>query len=159
MKNIWKGTLIIAFTLLLDQLSKGVVQKMLLPGEEQVFIPKFMSIIYIQDSATTLGFLSHWDMKLRNMFLILFSLLIVMWAIRRLIMLRGDFFRVLPYILVVAGLFGNLMDRLLYGYVVSFIKVSGWVFNFSDISIMLAILLSIFNMYYLFREKNVSPAL
>ena len=159
MNNIWKGTLLMTFIILLDQFSKGAIQKIFLPGEESVLVPGLLGIAYVQDATTSLGFFSHWDMKMRNMFLIVFSLLVVMWAIRRLIMLRGDFFSILPYILVVCGLLGNALDRLLYGYVVSFIKISAWVFNFSDISIMAAIILSVFNMYRFFRKKNVSSAL
>ena len=156
MNNLWKGTLLITFILLLDQFSKGAVQKIFLLGEEKVFVPNLLSIVYIQNSATAWGVLDHWDMKTKNMFLFSFSLLIFLWAMRRLIMLRKEYIKILPYIFVISGLFGNLMDRFLYGHVVSFIKVAHWIFNFADISIMLAIILSIFNIFYFLRKKSVS---
>ena len=159
MNNIWKGTLLTMTILLLDQFSKGVVQKTFLLGEEKIFFPKFISIIYVQSSATAWGVFDHWDMKTKNMFLLSFSLLILLWAIRRLIILRREYIKILPYIFVISGLFGNMMDRLLYGHVVSFIKVAPWVFNFSDISIALAIILSIFNICYFSGKASVSRTL
>ena len=156
MNNIWRWTLLITSILLLDQFSKGIVQKIFLLGEEKVFVPKFVSIAYIQSSATALGFLNHWDAKTKNMFLLCLYLLITLWGMRRLIILRKEYLRGLPYVFVISGLFGNLIDRLLYGHVVSFIKIIDWAFNFSDVAIMLAIVLSIFNMCYFFGKENVS---
>ena len=155
MKNIWRSTLLIVSIFLLDQFSKGVVQKIFLLGEEKVLIPNLVSIAYIQSSATALGVLNQWDVKTKNMFLLCFSLLIILWGMRRLIILRKEYLRGLPYVLVISGLFGNSMDRLLYGHVVSFIKVADWAFNFSDISIILAIALLIFNMFYFFGKERV----
>ena len=159
MNNIWKGTLIMVFIFLSDQFSKGVVQEILLPGEEKVLIPGFMGIVHIRDSDAALGSFAHWNVETKNAFLISFSLLIVLWAVRRLIMFRKDYFKILPYIFVVSGLLGNLVDRLLYGHVVSFIKISPWVFNVADISIIAAIIVSVFNIYDFFRKKYVSSAL
>ena len=147
------------FVLLLDQFSKGVVQKIFLVGEEKVIVPKFISIVYVQDSAAALGFFAHWDRETRHKFLISFSLLVVLWAIRRLVMFRRDCFKVLPYVFVISGLLGNSMDRLLHGHVVSFIKVSSWVFNVADGSILLAVLLSLFNICHFFGKKSASPDL
>ena len=159
MNNIWKNTLLITSIILLDQFSKGFIQKIFLSGEEKILIPKFMSIIYVQDSSMALGLGDHWNLKTRNIFLNSFSLLILMWATFRITILRGKYLKSLPYVLVVSGLIGNLVDRLLYGHVVSFIKIGSWIFNFSDISILLAIILSIFNMIYFSGKKSASPAL
>ena len=155
MNNIWKGTLLITSILLLDQFSKGIIQKVFLLGQEKVLVHNLVSIVYVQNSATALKAFEHWDLKTKNMFLLFFSLLLILWAIRRFVFLRKEYLRSLPYVFVIAGLLGNLIDRLLYGHIVSFIKVAHWVLNFSDISIILAITFSIFNMYYFFRKKNV----
>lgn len=54
-------------------------------------------------------------------------------------------FPVCPFILISSGAVGNIIDRILYGYVVDFIKISSfYVFNIADASITIgSILLAI----------------
>ena len=58
----------------------------------------------------------------------------------------------LPFTLLLAGASGNLLDRILHGYVTDFLDFKIWpVFNIADIYIVIGILLCILTMY---REKN-----
>ena len=141
------------FTILLDQISKGAVQKILVEGEGRVLIPNFLKIVHIQSPATALGFVGNGTITI-------LSLLILLWALRRLIILqKSDPLQALPYVLLIAGLAGNSMDRILYGHVVSFIQIFSWVFNFSDMLIVAALILSLFNIGRFFLNKNASSCI
>lgn len=69
----------------------------------------------------------------------------------------------LPLTLVMAGAFGNLIDRLRYGYVVDFISVDlpdfimdRWpVFNIADSAVSVGVIILLF--LNLFPQKNLSP--
>ena len=138
------------FAVILDQISKGTIQKMLLLGDERVLIPNLIKIVHVQNSATALGFVD-------NKTITIFSLLILLWALRRLIILRkSSWLKILPYVLIISGLSGNTIDRLIYGHVVSFFQVSSWIFNFSDILIAAALFLSLFNISQFFWNRNAS---
>ncbi len=59
-----------------------------------------------------------------------------------------------PFVLISAGAIGNIIDRILYGYVVDFIKIhSFYVFNVADASITIG---SILLIYMLLFEKKPS---
>ena len=49
---------------------------------------------------------------------------------------KQQFYQLFCFSLIVAGAIGNLIDRLIYGYAIDYIKIFGWpVFNLSDIMI------------------------
>ncbi|MBI2665171.1 signal peptidase II [Candidatus Woesearchaeota archaeon] len=57
----------------------------------------------------------------------------------------------LLYAVLLGGIIGNLIDRLVYGYVIDFLHFSFWpAFNIADTSISLSIIGLI---YYYWKEK------
>ncbi len=52
---------------------------------------------------------------------------------------------------MIAGLIGNLIDRLIYGFVIDFINIQVTVFNFADASITIG---ALFIILELFRRKR-----
>ncbi|MDR2073988.1 MAG: signal peptidase II [Oscillospiraceae bacterium] len=71
-----------------------------------------------------------------------------------LFFLRSKLFDNVPAIFMVAGAFGNLIDRISYGFVIDYISLSFLpiVFNISDISIFFGTLFVALS-YYLCRKK------
>ncbi|MBU2496504.1 MAG: signal peptidase II [Nanoarchaeota archaeon] len=54
-------------------------------------------------------------------------------------------------VFMIAGLLGNLIDRLIYGFVIDFINIQITVFNFADASITLG---ALFVLFELFKRKG-----
>ncbi|MCM8757633.1 MAG: signal peptidase II [Candidatus Omnitrophica bacterium] len=76
-----------------------------------------------------------------NYLFIIFSLLTIIFILRylkKLILFKIKF----AFILVLSGAVGNIVDRIIFGYVIDFLDFRIWpVFNFADISITLGIFL------------------
>jgi signal peptidase II len=63
------------------------------------------------------------------------------------------------WVLMIAGIAGNLLDRLLYGHVVDFIDLKYWyIFNLADVFIVLGVVLLIYNMMKSERDKRTTKS-
>jgi len=136
---LWSG--LVAF--LLDQVSKFVMVHYVNISdvrEIQVFAP-FLQFRYGENRGINFGMLSDAPDAMRWV-LIVFSLLIIVavfYWVRRLA--HHGMFAVSAGLLM-GGAFGNVLDRLLYGYVIDFLNMSccginnPYVFNLADIFIV-----------------------
>ena len=80
--------------------------------------------------------------------LVLFFFVYVM----RLGEVRRNNLLMLGLFLMMAGLIGNLLDRIFYGFVVDFIPLADWTtFNLSDVSIAAG---SVIVLFYIFSSKK-----
>ena len=71
-----------------------------------------------------------------------------------------SFFSYTTSALLIAGGLGNLIDRIVHGFVVDFIHVLffGYVFNFADCCITVgAVLFVIHMLFFSYKEKSLSP--
>ncbi len=125
------------FLMVLDQGSKLYVENNFLLGESQSLIEGIFHFTYVRNTGVSFGLLAD------NLFLILFLQLIIIFL---LVYLK---IKLLPdnplinfcFVLVFAGAIGNIIDRLIYGYVIDFLDFQVWpVFNFADIYIVLGVL-------------------
>ena len=149
MNTIWKYTLLIVFIVLVDQLSKGAAQALFSMADKTTLSESLM-LTYKKNVG-----------QAPNSFLIGFSFLIIIWSFYRMVIKgRKKFFYGLPYALVFAGFVGNLLDRLLFGYVVNIIRFGGIrgfnTFNLADICIVSAVFLLVFNIFSpVLKKKRV----
>jgi len=101
----------------LDQASKHAVRLRLVPGEDVVVVPGFLNLRYVQNTGAAWGLLegaNHWLVALS------LAVLIFLAAFRRLI-IRDGALQAFALGLMVAGIAGNLQDRIRLGYVVDFL--------------------------------------
>jgi len=120
-----------------DQLTKHVILSSFTPGQSLPVIPSVLHLTYIQNTGAAFGLF-------RGMTAILavLSFIAAAWIVRELRVgrMRHDA-RIWALALVLGGAAGNLIDRIVYGYVVDFIDLLIWpVFNVADSAITLGVL-------------------
>lgn len=137
-KNKNYAPIIIAvFLLILDQISKAIIANWEV-GKNIIIIPKILWFTYVQNTGVSFGMFQG------NNLIFIFVALIILGL---LIFWHDKFKKSLEeyaYWLIIAGLFGNLIDRIFRGFVVDFINLGWWpVFNIADSAITIAIVLLI----------------
>lgn len=140
MKNK-KALLIILgiFIILLDQITKAI-----LIGKNITIIPNILNFTYTENTGVAFGIGSS------NLILIIIVNIVVLGIIIKFIKERKEqvnFSILISLILILSGGIGNLIDRIVRGYVIDFIDIN--VFNFpnfniADISISIGIISLIF---------------
>src|SRR3989442_1077373 len=127
----------------LDRLTKYWVLHSIDPDQPMVVVPGFFSLVNITNTGAAFG-----SFKNNNAFFIALSCLALLFVVLLLVRRRSpDFWRDLSLGLLLAGVLGNLTDRLLYGHVVDFLLFDLHVplahpwpaFNIADSCITLAV--------------------
>jgi len=117
------------------------------PKNHSISILPYVDFVFVQNRGIAFGLFS--DSNINFLFISLFSLLLL-FIIFHFYM---PVFPVFPFILISSGAIGNILDRILYGYVVDFVKIgSFYVFNIADASITIGSLL--LALMLLFEKKH-----
>src|SRR5207249_10410990 len=129
----------------LDQLSKQSVLRFISPYEARGIVPDFFSMVNVTNTGAAFG-----SFKGNNTFFIVVSIIalviVTVLLVRRQ---QPDIWRDLSLALLLAGILGNLTDRLLYGHVIDFLLFNlhiryadPWpAFNVADSCISIAVVL------------------
>ncbi len=115
-------TVVILITL--DQLTKGLVERLLTGGESLIVIPGFFQIKMSLNTGAAWGFLSgtSWGIHILSLLSLFMSLLIIYWLKD-----TKDKKSRIVLCLILAGSLGNLIDRVRVGAVTDFLM-----FNFGS---------------------------
>lgn len=138
---------IISFiTLLLDQMIKFLITKNMKVLESIPVIPHFFNIHYIQNRGAAWGILQD-----NTIFLTLITA-VALIILNQYLNKEIHFTKlsIISYGLLIGGMLGNLVDRILHSYVIDFLdfKIFGYdfpVFNIADIGIVIGIVLLIYD--------------
>lgn len=117
----------------LDQLTKSLVRRNLSLGESIPVIGDFFRLVYVQNTGAGFGLL-----KGMNIFLIIVTLgfvsVLVFYYFKRIKL--SEKMLLFSTAGVVAGGIGNLIDRLVFGFVIDFLDFAYWpAFNVADICV------------------------
>ena len=142
--------IIIVITVILiviDQLSKIFVSNNMSVGESTDIISGFFSITSVENTGAAWGIFSNGTLAL-GVLSVVFSLLFIKYIIDQKEISK---FNVINYSLVLSGIFGNMIDRFVRGYVVDFLdfKLFSYdfpVFNIADTFIVLGIIFIMIDM-------------
>ncbi len=123
-----------AFSIFLDQYIKYLIVDNLLLQESVVVIDNIFKLTYVKNYGAAFSILFN-----KTLFLI-FSTLLIIFCFVFYILKKGvkDRVYVFSIAMIVAGGFGNLLDRVFRGFVVDYINLCFWpfcmfaVFNFAD---------------------------
>lgn len=134
----------------LDQLSKYIAKIKLYSISQIEIIKGFFSLTYVENRGAAFGMF-----KDKRIILVGFTTIVIAVMIYYLLKNKSmnKLLRV-SLILIIAGAIGNLIDRVLLGYVVDFFhlyigNVFDWpVFNVADISIVFGTILLAFNLLF-----------
>jgi len=139
MKKIF---IISIFLIILDFISKLLIVNFL--KVDLFLIPNFLYLTFVTNTGTFWGLFSNINIFFMILSIIVLSLLIYIITIKTTL----NKLNTILYSLVISGIIGNLIDRIIRGYVVDFIGIKIFnynfpIFNFADIYIVIGVLLFI----------------
>ena len=119
-----------------------------------IYINVFFDLTHIHNFGISFGLFSN----LLPAWIFVFIGLIITIFVLILFLQSKNMLEKWGYTVILAGAFGNILDRLINGFVIDFIylhyKEFYWpAFNFADIYISIGFLMIILQMYYDVREK------
>ena len=144
--------IIIAASILLDQLTKWIVINSMELYESIVFIPKFFSFTYIHNYGAAWGMFSNH----RWIFILVTSVALIIMPIILYRYRKVHFLFNLSLSLFIGGAIGNMIDRIFIGYVIDFLEftfIDFPVFNVADICVVFGA--GIMMVYALFFDKTL----
>lgn len=121
-----------------DYIIKLKVKNNMNVGESINVVGNFFKITYIQNKGAAFGMLQ----EQQNLFLIVGFITIVFLV--NLFLKTEDKITKIAISMVIGGAIGNIVDRILYGYVVDMLDFNGvwsYIFNFADICVVLGVAL------------------
>jgi signal peptidase II len=142
----------------LDQLTKQLVLRFISPWDARTVVPNFFTLVNVTNTGAAFG-----SFKGNNAFFVVISIIaLVVVTVLLLRHRRPDAWRDASLALLLAGILGNLTDRLLYGHVIDFLLFNlhiryadPWpAFNVADSCISIAVVLFIIQSF----SKREDPA-
>ncbi len=146
--------LITVICILIDQLSKFLVISNLDVNMGKTIIPSFFSILYIKNTGAAWGMFSNGTMILSILSIIFLILLIKYIIDSKSISRLGSY----TYGMLIGGIIGNLIDRLVRQYVVDFLSFRIFsyhypVFNLADVFIVVSVILIALETFFSSKKK------
>ena len=134
--------IVVIISLLLDIGSKFLVSKIFILNESKTIIDNFLNITYVRNTGAA------WSILDNNTWMVtVISLLIIIGIIYYVYRNRvSKKILKIGYGLILGGAIGNFIDRIVYGYVIDFIDIDifGWnypIFNLADMFIVVGVIL------------------
>ena len=140
----------------LDQWTKQLVLRFIGPNQPRSVIPDFFSLVNVTNTGAAFG-----SFRGNNtLFIVISAIALVVVAVLLVRRRPLDRWRDLSLALLLAGILGNLTDRLLYGHVIDFLlfnlhipHADPWpAFNVADSCISIAVVLFIIHSFW--KEKS-----
>lgn len=135
--------IIAVITMIVDQITKSLVAINLHVNESITIIKNFFHLTYVQNEGAAWGIFNE-----RPVIIILATIISGIIIYKFMYSFKKCTRNNLAFGLVLGGLFGNLIDRIIFGYVRDFIDINIFnynypVFNISDIGVVVGIILLI----------------
>lgn len=129
--------------LLIDQISKIVIGIYFKLNESIIVLKNFFRITIVHNTGAAWSILQN-----KNILIIIFSLIALLIIYRFMFLFKSNKRNNIAFGLLVGGIFGNMLDRIIYGYVRDFLDFTIFnydypVFNVADIFIVVSIILLI----------------
>jgi len=139
--KLYKTSISIFLILLIDQITKYLAIKFLSPDGMIKLLP-FLNLVYVENTGTAFGMFKF----LGSGFFIIVALVVTGFLFYMYFKDTKNWF---IYSLIIAGALGNIIDRLIYGYVIDFIdlhlKNLHWpAFNVADSAISIGMILFLY---------------
>lgn len=133
------------FIIILDQIVKMIISSKMLVNSSITIIKNFFNITYVKNIGAAFSILSG------SRILLIMIALIAIYIIYKLLIKNKNLNRIniINYSLLIGGIIGNLIDRIIRGYVVDYLDFTIFnynfpIFNIADICIVLSCILLIF---------------
>ena len=157
-KYLWVGS-IVSVVLVLDQLTKYVVEARIRLHDVIPVIPGFFNLTHVRNKGAAFGVLADLPASWRSAFFITVTIVAVA-VIAMLIRKTHERLLVTAFSLIAGGAVGNVIDRVRYGEVVDFIqwyvKSFYWPsFNVADSAISIGVALLAIEMLFLQKPRDI----
>lgn len=128
-------TFIIFCIVIADRVSKNFFSQFLFEGESIAIIRNVFHVTLVHNTGIAFGFF-----KDHGLFFIFFSIIIIIflsiYLYRNIYHNHLPFSDMIAFSFIIAGAIGNLLDRIMFGYVIDFFDFRIWpVFNIADSAI------------------------
>jgi signal peptidase II len=147
----------------LDQVTKAIVRQTLPLGESRSVIPDFLDLTHVHNTGAAFGLLNAVEFPYKPVVMIAIAALALV-AIAAYATQLGFHEKMARFglALILAGAFGNLIDRAVFGFVVDFVDVYWgtthfWAFNVADSAITVGAILVLLDMIGLGRRHAPYP--
>ena len=139
----------------IDQLSKYLVDRYLLYGDLYTLIPGFLNLKYIHNDGAVFGILSGG----RYFFVVIVTIIVLVFLFMMIMGKVKSKLAIWAMALIIAGGIGNLIDRIVHGYVIDFLLFDfpwfPFVFNFADVCVVVGgVMLFVYLLVDIFRGHN-----
>ncbi len=140
----------------LDQATKWLALHYVTPEEPRIIVPEFFALVFVTNTGAAFG-----SFKNNNLFFVILSCVALIVVVTMLLRQHPrDGWRDVSLALLLAGVLGNLTDRLLHGHVIDFLLFDLHVpfahpwpaFNVADACICIAV--GFFIVHSFRAEKN-----
>ena len=155
MKNnhVYEVYKVTSILLIINQIYKLLINTKMTLHQEIVIIPKLLSIFYVENTGAAFSMLQD-----NTIFLTVINALFII-VLHMFIKKEKDLskFSCLSLGLIMGGMFGNLLDRIIHHGVIDFIYISLIdfpVFNIADMGITIGVVLLIISFILEKRSKN-----
>ena len=143
MKRFNNKHIIILFIVILDQLTKLFIRENFSLYQSKP-VTSFLSLTYIHNTGMAWGFFQNKAYSNIVFIFIMIAILACFAIYQKKLIEFGGKAAGFAITLIFAGAFGNLIDRILYGFVIDFVDFRVWpVFNIADSAISISITLII----------------
>lgn len=149
-KSLLKFLILISFTISgcsLDLKTKDIV-KSTLKEQSVSLIDNYFDLNYVENHALAFGLLGNIPGNVRIPLMLLLTISVTLFGSYMIWRMRNRKFRLLlPFFILMGGAFGNILDRMLHGFVTDFFHLhyyylyNFYVFNVADVLINIGIIL------------------
>jgi signal peptidase II len=145
----------------LDQWTKLMVLRSISPDEPRAVVPDFFNLVNVTNTGAVFG-----SFRGNNTFFIVISAIAFLVVLALLVQRRpSDVWRDASLALLLAGILGNLTDRLLYGHVIDFLLFDlhipyahPWpAFNVADSCISIAVVSFVIHSFWQGKRPAARP--
>lgn len=137
-----KTSLVSLIVIIIDQLIKALVKKNFILNQVNVIIKNFFCLTYVQNEGAAWSLFNG-----SRYFLIVVACLSIFLIYKFFIKdTKLNKFQTLTYGILLGGIIGNLLDRMVYGYVIDYLDFYIFnynfpIFNLADICIVISVVL------------------
>ena len=152
-----KKIFILSFIILLiDQLSKIILDKVLILGKSIKIFDKFLYITKVYNDGISFSLLTG-----KRYLIIIISIIILIFLYFYMKKFKENKRNIIAFALLIGGLLGNLIDRIIYGYVIDFIDFYIFnynypIFNIADVCICIGVFILLYSIYLGENNENSS---
>lgn len=155
MNNRYKVYRVMCILLVIDQIIKIIIRNYMNEYQEIKIIKNFFSIIYVQNTGAAFSILKN-----ATFFLIILSIIFLILLNNHIRKEELNFTKldIVSYGLILGGVYGNLIDRIIHRKVTDYLSFNVFnyefpIFNFADICIVVGAILIVIDVI-LIKEKK-----